>query len=72
MAPDTGSPENLQPIFVTVKQAAAMLAISPWSLYKLLDDNAIVSQYHGRRRLVLLASVRDYAANLPTTAPESA
>lgn len=70
MAPDTAA-ENLPPIFITVKQAASMLAISPWSVYQLLDDGAIASQYHKRRRLVSLESVRDYAASLPTTAPEA-
>lgn len=56
--------EGLEPIFVSVKQAAQMLAISPWSCYQLLDANAIDSRYHGRRRLVSVASIREYAEGL--------
>lgn len=58
--------ESVTPIFVSVKQAADMLAISPWSMYQLLDDGAVKSQYKGRRRLVSVASLREYAESLPT------
>jgi excisionase family DNA binding protein len=57
-----GSPA---PIFVTVKQAADMLAISPWSMYQLLDDGSVDARYMGRRRLVSVASLREYAEGLP-------
>lgn len=60
------SGDNLAPIFVSVKQAAQMLAISPWSCYQLLDAQAIESRYQGRRRLVSVESLRKYAAGLPT------
>lgn len=71
MAPDSGPAENLPPIFVSVKQAAQMLGISPWSTYQLLDEDppAIESRYHGRRRLVVLDSLRDYAAAMPSERP---
>jgi excisionase family DNA binding protein len=55
------------PIFVSVKQAANMLAISPWSTYQLLESGEIESRYKGRRRLVLVSSLEEYARNLPTT-----
>lgn len=58
--------ESVTPIFVSVKQAADMLAISPWSMYQLLDDGSVKSQYKGRRRLVQVASLREYAESLPT------
>lgn len=61
--------QQLDPIFVSVQEAAQMLALSPWSVYKLLDGQSIASQYAGRKRLVVLASLRDYAAALPTSAP---
>lgn len=64
--------EGIEPIFVSVKQAAQALAISPWSCYQLLDEQKIESRYEGRRRLVLVASLREYAANMPTIRPESA
>lgn len=63
---------QITPIFVSVKEAARMLSLTPWSVYKLLDEQAIKSQYHGRRRLVSVKSLEEYAANLPTSAPESA
>lgn len=58
--------ERLDPIFVSVKQAAQLLAISPWSCYQLLDEKKIESRYQGRRRLVVMDSLRKYAAALPT------
>lgn len=69
MASDTGT---VEPIFVSVKDAARLLGgISPFVVYQLLDRGQIASQYQGRRRLVLLKSLREYAKNLPST-PESA
>jgi excisionase family DNA binding protein len=66
MAPDTGTAENLTPIFVSVKDAAALLGLSPWSTYRLLDDGKVEARYFGRRRLVVLASLQEYAKALPT------
>ena len=56
---------QIQPIFVSVKEAAKILNITPWSVYKLLDDKVIRSQYHGKRRLVRLDSLHEYADSLP-------
>lgn len=56
-------------IFVSVKQAAHMLGISPWTCYQLLDDGEIESRYQGRRRLVSVESVRAYAEALPKERP---
>lgn len=61
-----------QPIFVSVKEAAKMLSLSTWSMYQLLDEQVVESRYQGRRRLVAVDSLREYAASLPTTRPESA
>lgn len=58
----------IPPIFVSVKQAADMLNITPWSVYRLLDAGEIDSQYHGKRRLVRVASVQEYADSLPRVA----
>lgn len=72
-AVDTNSAgSGVDPIFVSVKQAAQMLAISPWSCYQLLDAGDIESRYQGRRRLVLVSSIRDYATGLPTERPDGA
>jgi hypothetical protein len=56
-------------IFVSVKEAANMLGgITPWQVYRLLDAQEIESRYIGKRRMVVLESLREYAANLPTQA----
>lgn len=62
---------NLDPIYVPVKEAARLLGLSTWSLYKKLDQQVIESRYDGRKRLVVLASLRQYAADMPSTAPEA-
>lgn len=67
MAQITATNTLPEPIFVSVKQAAVMLGVSTWLLYKILDRQEIASQYQGSRRLVRLASLREYADNLPTT-----
>jgi len=56
---------TVAPIFVSVKDAARILGISPWTCYQLLDAEKIESRYQGRRRLVVLESVRAYANTLP-------
>lgn len=56
---------QVEPIFVSVKDAARILGLSAWSVYQLLNDGVIDSRYQGRRRTVVLKSVRDYAAGLP-------
>lgn len=61
----------VDPIFVSVKEAARILGLSTWSVYQKLDSQTIASQYEGRKRLVSVASLREYAAGLPTTAPEA-
>lgn len=57
---------TIAPIFVSVKEAARALSISPWSCYQLLDKGVIDSRYQGRRRLVVVESLRAYAGSLPT------
>lgn len=60
---------QIDPIYVSVKEAARILGLSTWSVYQKLDQQLIESRYDGRKRLVVLASLREYAADLPTTAP---
>lgn len=62
---------DLDPIFVSVKEAARVLGLSTWAVYQLLDQQIIASQYHGRKRLVAFASLRAYAEGLPTVAPKA-
>jgi hypothetical protein len=61
---------ELDPIYVEVKEAARMLGLSTWAIYQKLDQQVIESRYDGRKRLVVLASLREYAANLPLTRPK--
>ena len=63
---------EIQPIFVSVKEAARILGLTTWSVYQLLDAQKIASQYHGRRRLVRVESLREYADSLPDTPQVSA
>jgi excisionase family DNA binding protein len=57
------------PIFVEVKEAARILALSTRAIYELLDQQVIESRYKGRKRLVVFSSLREYAESLPTSAP---
>lgn len=58
---------GIEPIFISVKQAAEALGISAWQVYQLLDRQDIESRYQGRRRSVDVKSLRAYAAALPAT-----
>lgn len=60
------SPPRDDAIFVSAKDAAHMLGLSRNQTYELLDRQLIESRYFGRRRLVVLASLNRFAANLPT------
>lgn len=66
------SPDTPDPIFISVKQAAAMLGITPWSVWQILGDPdcPIDSRYFGKRRLVSVESLRRYAESLPKERPE--
>jgi hypothetical protein len=64
------SKQGLEPHFVSVKAAAEFLDSTPWSVYQLLDAEVIDSQYEGRRRKVVLSSLRAYAESLPRERPD--
>lgn len=59
------------PIFVSVGEAARILGVSNWLMYRRLDEQAIESRYEGRKRLVSYASLKAYAAGLPDVAPRA-
>lgn len=61
---------QVDPIYVSVKEAARLLGLSTWNIYQKLDAQVIESRYDGRKRLVVMESLREYAAKLPATAPE--
>jgi excisionase family DNA binding protein len=60
--PDARSP--VTPVFVSPLEAAHMLGISRTQVYKLLDEGRIESARHGARRLVVLASLHEFAHQL--------
>jgi excisionase family DNA binding protein len=61
---------DLDPIYVSVKEAARVLGVSTWLMYQKLDQQVIESRYEGRKRLVSVSSLREYAAGLPTSAAQ--
>jgi hypothetical protein len=61
--------QDQDPIFVSVKEAARILGLSTWAIYQKLDQQVIASRYDGRKRLVVMESLRNYAAGLPEVAP---
>lgn len=63
--------EQIDPIYVPVKEAARLLGLSTWSVYQKLDAQVIESRYDGRKRLVSMASLREYADSLPEVRTES-
>lgn len=68
----TGATDSLEPIYISVKEAARLLNLTPWSVYNsILDTGLVDSRYFGRRRMVVLASLREFAASLPTERPEA-
>lgn len=52
------------PEFVTVKQAAELLAVGPQKVYDLLDRRELQGARQGARRLVAYQSLREYAQRL--------
>ena len=63
----------ISPIYVTAKDAATILGggTSPWTIHRLCRIGAIESRFHGKRRMVVLESLRAYADSLPATRDEA-
>lgn len=62
---------DVQPIFVSVAEAARILGLSPRAIYIKLDQQVIESRYEGRKRLVDFQSLKAYAEGLPVVRPEA-
>ena len=58
--------ERAEPILCSIKDAATRLGVTPWSVYKLADDQRIRTVYQGRRRYVVVESLHEYVDSLPT------
>jgi excisionase family DNA binding protein len=78
--PDTPSPvrgtqeARRQPavpaIFISVDDAALALSLSRREIYRLMDDGDLEGVSKGRRRLVVVESLHDYAKRLREAAAE--
>lgn len=58
-------------VFLSVKEVAAMLDLTPWSVYQMCSAGVIDSRLQGKRRSVFVTAVRDYIKALPTERPAS-
>jgi hypothetical protein len=59
----------MEPLLISVAEMRSMLGISKNYAYTILDQGLIESRYIGRRRLVVLESLRAYVAALPREPP---
>jgi len=57
-------PSTARPRLMTVQEAADELAVSRWSVYRLLWDGKVQSVQLGRCRRVVRQSLDDYIAEL--------
>ena len=70
MKPQQPAPLGRQ--LYSIKEAAYVLNVTPWLVYKLADDGVLASVYQGRRRYIKSDSLDAYVASLPTEKPASA
>lgn len=57
---------GIEPIFISVKQAAEALGINAAKMYDLCNKGLVDARYQDGRRLVSVKSLREYAESLPT------
>lgn len=62
---------KLDPLQVSVKEAADLIGCSTWTVYCLLNSGEVEGRYLGSRRKVLYRSLRQYVENLPVDPPEA-
>jgi excisionase family DNA binding protein len=60
----------LEPLAVSVKEAARLLGVHPWTVYRMLDDGEVEGAKIRGRRLVIYRSL--VALTMPPAAEESA
>lgn len=63
---------RIEPIFVTVKEAAEALGLQTYRVYELLNTGEIAGRYDKSKRLVSVASLREFAEGLPSEPPQQA
>lgn len=62
-ATDSGPPTTT-PLFVSIKEAARLLNLSRSRIYELMDQGLIESTRIGRRRVIPLDALHDFATKL--------
>jgi excisionase family DNA binding protein len=67
--PEANASAHIEPLFLTVRQAATKLGISTYTVYKMLDAGTLDGVYQGARRYVVAASIPAYIASLSSTPP---
>jgi len=55
----------LDPVFVSIDEAAAMTSESQWTVKQKLRAGIYRAKKSGRRTLILVASILEHASNLP-------
>lgn len=53
------------PLLITCQKAAEKIDVTPWQVYRLLDDGQLKGRYQGRRRYVEYESLVNYVKGLP-------
>jgi len=56
---------SIEPMFVSVRDAAKILAESPWTIRDKLARNILRAKKSGRRTLVVMGSIRAHAESPP-------
>jgi excisionase family DNA binding protein len=62
----------LQPRLVTVKNAAVILGLTNFAVYKLLKAGKIEGRYIEGRRMIPVEELDEFIASLPTERPSGA
>jgi hypothetical protein len=60
-----------EPLLISVLEMASMLGISKNQAYALLNRREVQSKYIGKRRLVVVESLREFVDRLPSTRPDN-
>jgi excisionase family DNA binding protein len=55
----------IEPMFVSVRDAAVVLALSAWTIRDMLKRGVLTAKKSGRRTLVTMESIRAHAEGLP-------
>lgn len=58
----------IDPIAVSIPDAAKMLGVSRTKIYTLIASQELSRRKAGKRALILVSDLRNYAENLPTEA----